>query len=86
MVAADVHRDVPAVWPAAVSLFAHAPAKRHAAGTAGFPRQGTLAGVSGDQRCLTEYLARITDTVIREEVYKETGDAEEVEEPAKIER
>ena len=79
MVAADVHRDVPAVWPAAVSLFAHAPAKRHAA-------QGTLAGVSGDQRCLTEYLARITDTVIREEVYKETGDAEEVEEPAKIGR
>ena len=35
---------------------------------------------------MTEYLARITDTVIREEVYKETGDAEEVEEPAKIGR
>jgi hypothetical protein len=33
---------------------------------------------------LTEYLARITDTVIREEVYKETGDADEVPESAKI--
>ena len=33
---------------------------------------------------LTEYLAQVTDKVIREEVYKETGDAEEVEEPAKI--
>ena len=33
---------------------------------------------------LTEYLAQVTDKVIREEVYKETGDAEEVEELAKI--
>ena len=33
---------------------------------------------------LTEYLAEVTDKVIREEVYKETSDAEEVEEPAKI--
>lgn len=33
---------------------------------------------------LTEYLARVTETVIREEVYKDTGDAEEVPEPARI--
>ena len=34
VVAADVHRAVPAVWPAAVSLSAHAPAERHGAGAA----------------------------------------------------
>src|SRR5512144_383624 len=32
---------------------------------------------------LTEYLARVTDRVIRDEVYGDTGDAEEVPEPAK---
>jgi hypothetical protein len=35
---------------------------------------------------LTEYLAQITDRVIREAVYKEIGDADEVPEPAKIGR
>ena len=35
---------------------------------------------------LTEYLAEVTDKVIREEIYEETGDAEEVREPAKIGR
>ncbi len=34
---------------------------------------------------LTEYLAKVTDKVIREEVNKETGDAEEIPEPARIE-
>ena len=33
---------------------------------------------------LTEYLAQVTDKVIRDEVYEDTGDAEEVPEPAKI--
>ena len=33
---------------------------------------------------LTEYLAQVTDRVIREEVYKDTGDADEVPEPAQI--
>ena len=33
---------------------------------------------------LTDYLAQVTDKVIREAVYKDTGDAEEVPEPAKI--
>jgi hypothetical protein len=33
---------------------------------------------------LAEYLAKVTDKVIREAVYKDTGDAEEVPEPAKI--
>ena len=35
---------------------------------------------------LTEYLAQVTDKVIREAVYKDTGDAEEVAEPGKIGR
>ena len=35
---------------------------------------------------LTEYLAEVTDKVIREAVYKDTGDADEVPEPAKIGR
>ena len=35
---------------------------------------------------LTDYLAQVTDKVIRDEVYRETGDAEEVAEPAKIGR
>jgi hypothetical protein len=35
---------------------------------------------------LTEYLAQVTDKVIRDEVYGDTGDAEEVPEPAKIGR
>lgn len=35
---------------------------------------------------LTDYLADITDKIIRDEVYGETGEAEEVEEPAKLGR
>ena len=35
---------------------------------------------------ITEYLAHVTDKVIREAVYKDTGDADEVPEPAKIGR
>ncbi len=35
---------------------------------------------------LIEYLAQVTDSVIREAVFKEAGDAEEVPEPAKIGR
>ena len=35
---------------------------------------------------LTEYLAQVTDRVIRDAVYKDTGDADEVAEPAKIGR
>lgn len=33
---------------------------------------------------LTEYLAQVTDKVIRDEVYGETGNADEVPEPVKI--
>jgi len=33
---------------------------------------------------LTEYLAQVTDKVIRDDVYGETGDADEVPGPAKI--
>jgi hypothetical protein len=33
---------------------------------------------------LSEYLSQVTDKVIREEVYGDTGDADEVPEPAKI--
>ena len=35
---------------------------------------------------LVAYLAAITERVIREEVHGETGDAEEVDEPARIGR
>ena len=35
---------------------------------------------------LTEYLADITEKIIRDEVYGETGEAEEVEEPPKLGR
>jgi hypothetical protein len=35
---------------------------------------------------LTEYLAHVTDRVIREAVYKDTGGAEEVAEPEKLGR
>lgn len=35
---------------------------------------------------LTEYLSEITDKVIREAIHKESGDADEVPEPAKIGR
>ena len=35
---------------------------------------------------LTDYLAEITDEVIRAEVYKEAGEAEEVAEPARLAR
>ncbi len=35
---------------------------------------------------LTDYLGDITDKIIRDEVYGETGEAEEVEEPAKLGR
>lgn len=35
---------------------------------------------------LTDYLSEITDRVIREEVHGETGDADEVDESARIER
>jgi hypothetical protein len=33
---------------------------------------------------LTTYLSEITEKVIREEVYGETGEAEEVEQPRRI--
>jgi hypothetical protein len=33
---------------------------------------------------LNEYLAQVTDKVIRNEVYRDTGDADEAPEPAKI--
>jgi hypothetical protein len=35
---------------------------------------------------LTEYLAELTDEVIRAEVYREAGEAEEVAEPARLGR
>ena len=35
---------------------------------------------------LAEYLAQVTNRVIREAVYKDTGDAEEVPEPEKLAR
>jgi hypothetical protein len=35
---------------------------------------------------LVAYLSEITEKVIREEVHRETGDAEEVEEPTRIGR
>ena len=35
---------------------------------------------------LTEYLAEITEKIIRDEVYGETGEAEEVEEPPQLGR
>ena len=35
---------------------------------------------------LTEYVAQVTDSVIREAVYKDTGDAEEVAKPEKLGR
>jgi hypothetical protein len=35
---------------------------------------------------LTAYLSEITERVIREEVHRETGDADEVEEPRQIRR
>ena len=35
---------------------------------------------------LTEYVAQVTDSVIREAVYKDTGDAEELAEPEKLGR
>jgi hypothetical protein len=35
---------------------------------------------------LAEYLAQLTDRVIREAVYRDTGDAEEVAEPEKLGR
>ena len=35
---------------------------------------------------LTEYLAEITERIIRDEVYGETGEAEEVDEPPKLGR
>ena len=35
---------------------------------------------------LSEYLAQVTDRVIREAVYKDTADADEVPEPARIGR
>lgn len=37
-------------------------------------------------QALTEYLSEITDRVIREQVHKETADAEEVAEPPKLSR
>ena len=37
-------------------------------------------------QALTEYLAEITEKIIRDEVYGETGEAEEVDEPAKLGR
>jgi hypothetical protein len=33
---------------------------------------------------LVTYLSEITEKVIREEVYRETGEAEEVDEPTRI--
>ncbi|TVR96500.1 MAG: hypothetical protein EA406_11770 [Rhodospirillales bacterium] len=35
---------------------------------------------------LSDYLAQVTDTVIREAVYKDAGDADEMPEPAKVGR
>ena len=35
-------------------------------------------------RALTDYLNEVTETVIQEEVFKETGEAEEVEEPKQL--
>ena len=81
-----VHLAVPAVWPAAVSPSPHAPAKRNGSGTAGFPGQGTLARVPGDQR----RARRVSGPGDRQGhsriVYKNTGDAEEVAEPEKLGR
>jgi hypothetical protein len=46
-----------------------------------------VAGVPGDQRGAARlYLAQVTDKVIREAVYKDTGDADEVPEPEKLAR
>ena len=78
MVAAHVYRVVSAIRPAALPLSANAPAKRH--GGAGDVSEPVLwPELQEINAALTEYLAEVTDKVIREEVYKETSDAEEVE-------
>ena len=84
MGAPPVHRAVPPVWHTAVPVSAHATAKRNSSGTAGFPRHSAPARVPGDQRRAGDYLAQVTDRVIREAVYKDTADAEEVAEPEKF--
>ncbi len=35
---------------------------------------------------LVAYLSEVTERVIREEVHRETGEAEEIDEPAQIQR
>ncbi len=87
MVAADVHRAVPAVWPAAVSPI---PGMRRQSVMVRVP-QGFLDKVLWPEfqeinAALAEYLAQVTDRVIREVVYKDTGDAEEVAKPEKLGR
>jgi hypothetical protein len=86
VVAADVHRALPPVWPATVPLHAHAPAQRYRAGAGGVLNTVLWPEFQEINAALTEYLAQVTDKVIRDEVYGDTGDADEVPEPAKIGR
>ena len=43
-------------------------------------------GIQELNAALIAYLSEITEKVIREEVHKETGEAEEIDEPTRIRR
>jgi hypothetical protein len=77
---------VPTVWPAAVSIPPHATAKRHGSAPQTFLNTVLWPEFQEINAALHDYLAQVTDKVIREAVYKHTGDAEEVAEPEKLGR
>jgi hypothetical protein len=45
-----------------------------------------MAGIPGAEFRADRHLSEITEKVIREEVHRETGDAEEIDEPTRIGR
>ena len=84
MVAAAVHRIMPTLRPATIPPSADAPSKHRDQGTKSFMEQVLWPEFQELNVALLAYLSEITEKVIREEVHKETGDADEIDEPTRI--
>jgi hypothetical protein len=77
---------MPALRPTAIPPSADAPSNDHNQGSKGFIEQVLWPEFQELNAALIAYLPEITEKVIREEVHGEIGEADEVDEPARVGR
>jgi hypothetical protein len=80
MVAASVSRLVPALWHEALSLLSAAAQHGHGSRTQTIPRSSLWPEFSELDQALQAYLHQVTLRVIRDEVFADASEAQEIAE------